>query len=102
MPDVQLGQNCDTFKTCIELIVREGADHRCENLPTADEVAVILPNLPTERYCDIIIYLQRSTEGGFTFVSPNYSCYMLLHYILLFPQGEKSWDKDLILEDHSH
>ena len=90
------------FNLCIELIVGEGADCRCENLPTADEVAVILPDLPTERYCDIIVHLWRSTEGGFTFVSPNHSCYMPLHYILLFPQGEKSWDKDLTLEDHSH
>ena len=86
----------------VRLCVVPGNDPRRYNLPTANEVGVILPgenvfqgdhrdivlHLRPERYCDpkdhqSHLQLHRISEG--------HAAYAPLHYVLLFPFGEPGW-----------
>ncbi|KAF8805649.1 hypothetical protein BYT27DRAFT_7296327 [Phlegmacium glaucopus] len=90
----------------MKLCVLPGNDPRRYNLPTTDEVGVILPGGDDFRgdYRDIIIHLrpqhyhnrhdhrehlqlQRINEG--------HPAYAPLHYVLLFPYGEAGWFQGL-------
>jgi hypothetical protein len=57
------------------------------NLPTADEVAVIICNSsgedPNPR--DIVLHLR---HGGLTYINDLHPAYAPLYYVLLFPYGE--------------
>ena len=84
----------------IHLRVTPGLDRRRYNLPTADEVAVILPgvdgdsNIHSQR--DIV--LQKRT-GGLQIISNLHPSYIPLYYVLLFPYGENGWHPDMKLHD---
>ena len=74
----------------LRLILEDQTDHRRYNLPTTDEVAVIIPeetNQPTRRD----IRLANRGARGFQRISQNHPSYMPLHYTLLFPYGEPGW-----------
>jgi hypothetical protein len=47
----------------MDLVVCEGADIRCENLPTTNEVAALFNPNATEGYREIIL-TRRDDEGG--------------------------------------
>ena len=70
-------------------------DQRVYNLPTADEISIILPGDGTERsgMRDIILHLR--VDNRLLQISECYPAYLPLHYILLFPQGELGWEPDL-------
>ena len=72
-----------------------GADMRRENLPTADEVSMILPDeYGREGFRDIVLAERLNSEipsNGFSIISPNHASYLPLHYVLLFPYGEPGW-----------
>ncbi|CAG8602047.1 484_t:CDS:2, partial [Diversispora eburnea] len=55
---------------------RKSTDKRCYNLPTANEIAIILPGS-----------LQRIHEG--------HPAYLPLHYVLLFTYGELGWHSEM-------
>ena len=78
----------------VKLRVTPGAS-RVYDLPTLDEVAVILPEdgtAPERR--DIH---SRSSDGGFlTRIDDGHPAYAPLHYVLLFPYGTHGWHRDLI------
>jgi hypothetical protein len=71
------------------LRVAPGHDHHQYNLPTSDEVAVILPGVDgdntqvTER--DIVLHTR---NGGLQIISDLHPSYVPLYYVLLFPYGE--------------
>ncbi|KAF6741497.1 hypothetical protein DFP72DRAFT_783689, partial [Ephemerocybe angulata] len=71
-----------------------GAHARRRNLPTADEVAVVICDSngedPNPR--DIVLY-QRS--GGLRFINDLHPSYSPLYYVVLFPRGEAGWHPDL-------
>ncbi|RMZ76301.1 hypothetical protein DV736_g6706, partial [Chaetothyriales sp. CBS 134916] len=78
----------------MRLVLEEGADRRRENLPTSDEVAVIIPDEygnPSRR--DIVL----AERGGSTdqqrchCIDVTHAVYMPLHYVLLFPYGDLGW-----------
>ena len=75
----------------IQLIT--GPDRRTENLPTASEVAMIIPDESSSAsFRDVRIYLRNSTnEFPYTTISQNHALYMPSHYILLFPRGDLGW-----------
>ncbi|KAI0758479.1 hypothetical protein BC629DRAFT_1295872, partial [Irpex lacteus] len=69
-------------------------DARRYNLPTADEVAVIIPGdgeeVTTSR--DIILH---GRGGALQRISDDNPAYASLHYVLLFPHGDHGWHRDL-------
>ena len=79
----------------LSLVVERGADRRRENLPTADEVSMILPEeYGREGFRDIVLAKRVDGEevsNAFTLINPNHALYLPLHYVLLFPYGEHGW-----------
>lgn len=66
------------------------------NLPTTDEVAVILPGVDGENtqfsQRDIVL---RYRTGGLQIISDLHPAYVPLYYVLLFPYGENGWHPEL-------
>ena len=79
----------------LRLVVERGADRRRENLPTADEVAIILPEeYGSEDFRDIVLTRRVNGENvgnSFTLINPNHALYLPLHYVLVFLYGEQGW-----------
>ncbi|KDR65039.1 hypothetical protein GALMADRAFT_82350 [Galerina marginata CBS 339.88] len=74
-------------------------DRRRYNLPTATEIAVILPgdgDQPTDTR-DII--LRRRGGGDNVRISEMHPFYHALHYVLLFPTGQLGWHPRLLFKD---
>ncbi|KAI0061143.1 hypothetical protein BV25DRAFT_1775338, partial [Artomyces pyxidatus] len=101
-------QYATVYRHAHEILEREGGeevviqlhtdptqDRRRYNLPTADEIAVIIPDVsqPTNRR-DIIL---RKREGPLRRISDGHPAYAPLHYVLLFPYGTHGWEYDLRL-----
>ncbi|KAG5556990.1 hypothetical protein RHGRI_007292 [Rhododendron griersonianum] len=69
-------------------------DRRRYNLPTADEIAVIIPGDGTKAsgLRDIILHLRGN--NGLMRINECHPAYLPLHYVMLFPQGELGWGPD--------
>lgn len=79
----------------IRLRMTPGNDPRRYNLPTADEVAVILPQTgnPDETHPrDIVLHCRNGPLQTITDIHP---AYVPLYYVLLFPYGENGWHPHL-------
>lgn len=85
------------------LIMESGADKRRENLPTSNEVALIIADEYNKAGCRDIVLARRSVEGDaqFTSINPNHAAYMPLHYVLLFPHGDLGWHWALQLRNEA-
>lgn len=82
----------------LRMRVMPGQDRRRYNLPTADEVSVILPgNEPTPDSRDIILRSRMPGEAGLYRIHDGNAAYACLHYVLLFPRGEHGWHSELRL-----
>ena len=90
----------------VKLCVAPGNDLRRYNLPTADEVGIILPGDNTFQgdYRDIIIHLRpqhyRNSHDDrehlqLQRINEGHAAYAPLHYVLLFPYGEPGWYYEL-------
>lgn len=85
----------------VKLCVVPGNDPRRYNLPTADEVGVILPehNDFQGDFRDIIIHLRPQHYNNDHLqlhrISEGHAAYSPLHYVLLFPYGEPGWYYEL-------
>ena len=90
----------------VKLCVVPGNDPRRYNLPTANEVGVILPRENTFQgdHRDIIIHLQpqhyynqqdHRDHIQLHRISEGHPAYAPLHYVILFPYGEPGWHYDL-------
>jgi hypothetical protein len=86
----------------LKLCVVPGNDPRRYNIPTADEVGVILPGDEDFQgdYRDIIIHLRpqyyHNPRDGqqhlqLQRINEGHAAYTPLHYVLLFPYGESGW-----------
>ena len=82
----------------IRLRVAPGHDRRRYNLPTADEVAVILPGEAGDEgdHCQRDIVLQ-THAGELQLINVLHPAYVPLYYVLLFPYGENGWHPALNL-----
>jgi hypothetical protein len=83
-------QNPDAIQAAsVKLHFKDHSDPRRYNLPTAEEVAVILPG-PGQAadYQDIILQTRAGTLQRIYETNP---AYQPLHYVLLFPRGELGW-----------
>jgi len=89
----------------LSLILESGADMRRENLPTANEVAMILPEeYGRGGFRDIVLAERINGEipnNGFSIINSNHASYLPLHYVLLFPYGEPGWHWARTLENGS-
>ena len=79
----------------IRLRVMPGQDRRRYNLPSTDEVAVILPGDGTAPQRRDIILRSRTDNGSLTRIDDGHPAYCPLHYVLLFPNGDLGWHRDL-------
>ena len=89
----------DDVSICLH--VAPGHDHRWYNLPTADEVAVILPGVAggNKQLCQCDIVLQ-TRAGELQVINVLHPAYVPLYYVLLFPYGENGWHPALNLRSH--
>jgi len=87
----------------LRLVVERGADLGRENLPTADEVSMILPEeYGSGGFRDIVRARRVHGEDlgrDLTLINPNHALYLPLHYVLLFPYGEHGWHWGRTLQD---
>jgi len=84
-----LGQYPEALDVSVRLHIAPGTDRHRYNLPTADEVAVILPtNITSTEVRDIVL---RRRTGGLQRISDCHPAYAPLQYPLLFPHGENGW-----------
>ena len=78
----------------VRLRLTPGLNHHWYNLPTANEVAVILPGNHSTEPCNIILWLH---SGPLHRISDLHPAYTPLQYPLLFPQGENGWYPEMKL-----
>ena len=78
-----------------------GADRRRENLPTSDEVAVIIPDENGDPSFRDIVLAERgagpTNQPRYHRIHATHPAYMPLHYVLLFPSGDPGWHFELRL-----
>lgn len=88
----------------MRLVVEKGADKRRENLPTANEIGVLIPNEYTDpSFCDILLAVREPAGGprqGLQLqrIPISHLSYMPFHYILLFPNGKNEWGWSLTIQ----
>ena len=80
----------------IRLRVMPGQDERRYNLPSSDDVAVILPGDGTAPQRRDIILRSRTNEHSLARIDDGHPAYTPLHYVLLFPNGDHGWHRDLL------
>ncbi|KAJ7777827.1 hypothetical protein DFH07DRAFT_730985, partial [Mycena maculata] len=91
--DEVLHQHPDAPEATVRLRVAPGVHRRWGNLPTADEVAVILPGDQSEQQArDIVL---RKRYGPLMHISNLHPAYTPLYYVLPFPHRENGWHPDL-------
>lgn len=85
----------------VHLRVIPGQDRRRYNLPTADEVAVIMPGEGEGGVDgrDIILRTRLPNQAPLYRISDRHPAYATLYYVLLFPHGEHGWYPDLRLDE---
>jgi hypothetical protein len=88
----------------VQIYANPGTDPQQYNMPTANEVAVIVPGNGTQvvNRCDIILRLKpyEHKDGTITRyqrIDKSHPSYSPLHYVLLFPYGTQGWSYDLQL-----
>ncbi|KAF6167543.1 hypothetical protein GIB67_031744 [Kingdonia uniflora] len=81
----------DNFNVPAYLHYSVSTDHRRNNLPSTDEIAVILPGDGSEisDVRDIVVY--HKANQGLIQISECHPAYRPMHYVLLFPTGQLGW-----------
>lgn len=91
---------CDNPDVILTLHCLSHNDRRRYNLPSSDEVAVILPNSSEWSWeadrRDIVLRLR---SEGLMHISEAHPAYASLHYVLLFPYGEHGYHWSLRLDE---
>jgi len=75
----------------IRLHVNLQQDQKTHNLPTAEEIAVIIPEEGVHHALDNRDMVLWARGGQLERISQNSPSYSTLHYVLLFPKGENGW-----------
>jgi len=81
----------------IRLHVNLQQDQRTHNLPTAEEIAVIIPENGIHHAMDNRDIVLRVRGGQLEWISQNSSSYSALHYVLLFSKGENGWHPRILI-----
>ena len=87
----------------LQLTLETGPNHRRENLPTSDELAVIIPDAAADApVCEIVLAARGGQDGScYQQISSAHAAYMPLHYVLLFPKGDPGWHPGLQLRNQA-
>lgn len=86
----------DAEDVTVRLRVLPGQDRRRYNLPSADEVAVILPGDGSRGEARDILLRKRMPDNLPLYrISDLHPAYEPLHYVLFFPRGEHGWYPEL-------
>ncbi|POS82607.1 hypothetical protein EPUL_005056, partial [Erysiphe pulchra] len=76
------------------LILEQGADRRRYNLPTAREVAVLIPDGSRSDTRDVVLFA-RNDDGAlserFEYIHRAHPAYLPLHYVLFYPFGNPGY-----------
>lgn len=75
----------------MKLIMEVGADKRRENLPTSNQMAVIIPDEYGQScFRDIVLATRNPPHERqeYTHIDASHAAYMPLHYVLLSPKGD--------------
>jgi len=75
----------------IRLHVNLQQDQRTHNLPTAEEIAVIIPEKGVHHTIDNRDVVLQARGERLEWISQNSPSYATLHYVLLFPKEENRW-----------
>ena len=76
----------------MHLVMESGADRRRENLLTGNELAVIIPDeFGEQSRRDIVLAVREPGRNHLRLkrIDVTHAAYMPLHYVLLFPCGDK-------------
>ncbi|KAF8747209.1 Helitron helicase-like domain at N-terminus [Rhizoctonia solani] len=79
----------------IVLCQQWNTDPRRYNLPTSDEIALILADNALNQQHDIVLFKH---DGGFQRMSSWNPAYACLHYVLLFPKGEHGFQRHIPIQ----
>ena len=66
-------------------------DQQTHNLPTTEEIAVIIPEERVHHTLDNRDVVLWARGGQLEQISQNSPLYAALHYVLLFPERENGW-----------
>lgn len=86
----------------MKLLLELGADRQQSNLPTIEEVAIIIPDEYNQsEFRDIFwVYCHHENNSNqYYTISSNLAAYMPLHYVLFFPKGDPGWHCTWTLQD---
>ena len=98
-----IGYYCHTYELIREKPVKEQEeitirlhvnlqqDQRTHNLPTAEEIAVIILEEEVHHAIDNRDVVLQARGGQLEQISQTSPSYATLHYVLLFPKGENRW-----------
>ena len=75
----------------IRLHVNLQQDQRTHNLPTTEEIVVIIPEDRVYHALDNRDVVLQARGGQLEHISQNSPSYSTLHYVLLFPKGKNGW-----------
>jgi hypothetical protein len=78
----------------MRLIMEKEADRRRENLPTANKVAVLIPDeLDDARPRDLVLAVRQpgNNDQILFMVHVTHAAYAPLYYVLFFPKGDYRW-----------
>jgi len=79
----------------VKLHMDKNADGHRYNLPTADEIAAVIPGDGSEERSDHRDIVVRLTGGGLKRISHLHPSYSTLHYTMLFPRGEEGFHTEI-------
>jgi len=84
----------------MELVLDQGRDSQRYNIPTFNEVAIIIPNEYSLASHRDIVLAQRNVpdQDQLKFISSSHAAYTPLHYVLFFPLGDHGWNWALRLQ----
>lgn len=97
-PYVNLYKDAATYmqdkSESVKLVLRHDRnyDPRRYNLPTASEIAVLMPDEQRAAYRDIVLH---KTLGGIRRISQFHPLYDPLHYVLLHPNGDQGYHTNM-------
>ncbi|KAF6151988.1 hypothetical protein GIB67_010562 [Kingdonia uniflora] len=85
----------ENFNVPVYLHYDNSTDHHRYNMPTTDEITVILPGdgMEISNVRDIVVYCKQ--EQGLIQISECHPAYLPLHYVLFFLTGQLGWTTGL-------
>jgi hypothetical protein len=89
----------------MRLIIEQGADRRRENLLTASEVTVLIPDeVDNAGPRDLVLAARQPSNNNqiLSMVYVIHLAYTPLHYVLFFLKGNYGWHWGLTLRDHAN